>query len=157
MKGHSHSDEETKVYPGNPGQEEKAHESTQRWIPCRVTAAFPNGNPGFSLEKLLLDQRLGKTSHFPGKSQCNVLLFPLLSSHRFLNFLGCCCLRASWCKWDQQAQFQRREDREALKQLKLSVTTLGAKPPWYLYFLPLLGYRQRIKKQRPFLLSVNLT
>lgn len=60
MKRHSHSNEETQVHPGNPGQEEEAHEPTQQQLPRGVTATFPNGNSGFSLEKLLLYQGLAK-------------------------------------------------------------------------------------------------
>lgn len=49
------------------------------------------------------------------------------------------------------------EDRKALEQLKLSITTLRSKNTlvFIAYFIPLL--EQRIKKQGPFLLSVNLT
>ena len=79
-KRHSDLNEETKAHPGNPGHEEKAHESTQQGLPCSVTAAFPSGNSDFSLGKILVYQHLLKISHFPRESQCNLLLLPLLSS-----------------------------------------------------------------------------
>lgn len=64
----------------------RRHESTQRQLPCSVTAAFPKGNPGFSLEKLFLYQRLVKMGNFPWKSQSTFLLFSLLLFHTFLKF-----------------------------------------------------------------------
>lgn len=114
--------ERNEVHAENPGEEEKAQESTQQH------------HSSISKWKLVSPVKsfccisVAQNSQFPGKSQYHFLLLPLLSPHMFLNVLGCCC------KWYQQTQLQR-EGRKTLKQLKLSVTTLEAKIPWHIYFI----------------------
>lgn len=122
----------------NPGREGKAqtqqyHSSICKWKLIPHVKSFCCIN-------------VWQNSQFPGKSQYNFLLLPLLSPHMFLNVLGCCC------KWDQQAQLQTG-GRKALKQLKISPASLEAKIPWHIYFIsfsPSSGVWREDKTARTF-------
>lgn len=75
-------EERNEIRAENPGGEEKAtqqyHSSISKWKLVSPVKSFCCIN-------------VWKNSQFPGKSQYNFLLLPLLSPHMFLNVLGCCC------------------------------------------------------------------
>lgn len=97
-------EERNEVHAENPGGEEKAEESTQQYHSSisKWTLVSP--------VKSFCCINVWQNSQFPGKSQYNFLLLPLLSPHMFLDVLGCCCEVGP-------ASERRQESTEAAKAL----------------------------------------